>query len=58
MSNKQVYIFKLCERYNFVICLMRDVLLLLSTILYNLWVNYHEYLKREWQKDLKKHRQQ
>ena len=26
---------------------MRDVLLLLSTILYYLWVKQHEYLKRE-----------
>ena len=30
--------------YFFCVCLMRDVLLLLSTILYDLWVKLYEYL--------------
>ena len=36
----------------FCVCLMRDVLLLLSTILYDLWVKLYEYLMGE---DVKKH---
>ena len=37
---------------------MRDILFLLSTILYDLWVKYHEYLMRECEKAVKKHREQ
>ena len=32
--------------YFFCVCLMRDVLLLLSTILYDLWIKLYEYLMR------------
>ena len=31
---------------------------LLSTVVYDLWVKYHEYLLKECKKDVKKHRQQ
>ena len=34
----------------FRVCLMRDVLLLLSTILYDLWVKSYEYLMRRCEK--------
>ena len=32
--------------YLFCVCLMSDVLLLLATILYDLWVKLYEYLMR------------
>ena len=36
--------------YIFCVCLMRDVLLLLPTILYDLWVKLYEYLMRRCEK--------
>ena len=40
--------------YFFCVCLMRDVLLLLSTILYDLWVKLYEYLMRGCEKAYQK----
>ena len=40
--------------YFFYVCLMRDVLLLLSTILYDLWVTLYEYLMRRCEKACQK----
>ena len=34
------------DTYLFCVCLIRDILLLLPTILYDLWVKLYEYLMR------------
>ena len=36
----------------FIRCIVRNVLVLLSTILYDLWFEYNEYLMRESEKGL------
>ena len=40
--------------YFFCVCLMRDVLLLLSRILYDLWVKLYEYFMRGCEKACQK----
>ena len=42
------------DTYLFCVCLIRDVLLLLSTILYDLWVKLYEYLMRRCEKACQK----
>ena len=42
------------DTYLFCVCLMRDVLPLLPTILYDLWVKLYEYLMRRCEKNMSK----
>ena len=42
------------DTYLFCVCLTRDVLLLLPTILYDLWVKLYEYLMRRCEKACQK----
>ena len=44
----------LSDIYFFCVCLMKDVLLLLSKILYDLWVKLYEYLMRGCEKAYQK----